>query len=255
MSTQSEILERYKLQTYDLKPDKYVHLLNGEQAGGAPATVLYKKRGGSAGQLGGGSFGAVHLQDADSDVGSAPRVRAVKSISKDVTRANKIHWEQEVENLIVLSRVRICSRYPFFKRSSCLSKSQFPDLFVIIYGWWEDEKFIYLPMEYFAAGDLSNCKESIRSEADIRTISCQIGLGLLKMHGFNIIHRDLKPHVEPHPIHMRMPGLHSVRAEHLRSPPAAKLAGKDWRLWFFQTHQRFRLCAILHTWDRQVHGT
>ena len=107
MTSRSDILERHKIQTFDLKPDKYVHILNAEQIGGSPAQVLYKKRGGSAGQLGGGSFGAVHLQDADSEVGSLPRVRAVKSISKDVARANKIHWEQEVENLISLSKVSI----------------------------------------------------------------------------------------------------------------------------------------------------
>lgn len=106
MTSPSALLERYKLQTFDLKPDKYVHVLSAEQAGGVPVQILYKKRGGSAGQLGGGSFGAVHLQDADSEVGLLPRIRAVKSISKDVARANKIHWEQEVENLIALSKVR-----------------------------------------------------------------------------------------------------------------------------------------------------
>ena len=50
-------------------------------------------------------------------------------------------------------------------------------------------------MEYFAAGDLSNCKASIRDEADVRIISLQIATGLCKMHRMNIIHRDLKPHV------------------------------------------------------------
>ena len=50
-------------------------------------------------------------------------------------------------------------------------------------------------MEYFEAGDLSRCKESIRGEDDIRVISYQIALGLQKMHALDIIHRDLKPQV------------------------------------------------------------
>ena len=50
-------------------------------------------------------------------------------------------------------------------------------------------------MEYFEAGDLSKCRESIQGEKDIRAISYQIALGLQRMHALNIIHRDLKPQV------------------------------------------------------------
>ena len=50
-------------------------------------------------------------------------------------------------------------------------------------------------MEYFEAGDLCRCKDSVHGEVDVRAISHQIALGLQSMHNLNIIHRDLKPQV------------------------------------------------------------
>ncbi|KAL8950860.1 MAG: hypothetical protein Q9222_003137 [Ikaeria aurantiellina] len=135
--------------------------------------VLYKKQGGSAGLLGGGSFGAVHLEIIDSECEAAPAVRAVKTINKRAAEASRIHWQQEVENLIVLS--------------------QYANLFVKVFGWWEDDKSILLPMEYFEASDLSRNRDYVRSEEDIRTISQQLAMGLHQMHSLDIIHRDIKP--------------------------------------------------------------
>ncbi|KAL8698122.1 MAG: hypothetical protein Q9201_006747 [Fulgogasparrea decipioides] len=150
-----------------------MHILNaGSQANG-PTQVLYKKQSGGSGKLGGGSFGAVHLEIIDSECEAAPTTRAVKTIDKRAAEASKIRWEHEIENLIVLS--------------------QYPDLFVRIFGWWEDETSIFLPMEYFEASDLSRNKDFIRHEDDIRAISQQIALGLQQMHSLDIIHRDIKP--------------------------------------------------------------
>ncbi|KAL8682611.1 MAG: hypothetical protein Q9186_001384 [Xanthomendoza sp. 1 TL-2023] len=137
--------------------------------------VLYKKRGGSSGYLGGGSFGSVHLETVDSECRDAPTIRAVKTISKRAANSSRVHWEQEIENLIVLS--------------------QHPNVFVKIYGWWEDDQSILLPMEYFEASDLSKNIDFIRDEDDIRTISQQLAVGLLHMHRLNIIHRDIKPQI------------------------------------------------------------
>lgn len=102
----ASLLERYRLQTVTLPPDKLVHTLSPEQTG-APeaASVLYKKKSGSAGRLGAGSFGAVHLEYSDSECEGAPHVRAVKTISKAVATESKVQWQQEIGNLIALSNV------------------------------------------------------------------------------------------------------------------------------------------------------
>ena len=106
MSSLSGVLERYRLQTLNLPPDKLVHTLIPQQTGAAEATsVLYKKKSGSAGRLGGGSFGAVHLESSESDCEAAPKLRAVKTISKAIAQECSVLWQQEIENLIVLSKV------------------------------------------------------------------------------------------------------------------------------------------------------
>lgn len=107
MSRYSGLLEQHRLQTYPLPPDKCMHILNAEQGFNGSTQVLYKKQGGGSGYLGGGSFGAVHLEVIDSECEAAPAVRAVKTINKRAAETSKVHWEQEVENLIVLSQVVI----------------------------------------------------------------------------------------------------------------------------------------------------
>ena len=82
-----------------------MHILTAGQGVDGSTQVLYKKQGGSSGFLGGGSFGAVHLEIRDSECEAVPRVRAVKSISKEAAESSKVHWQQEVQNLPVLSEV------------------------------------------------------------------------------------------------------------------------------------------------------
>jgi serine/threonine protein kinase len=66
---------------------------------------------------------------------------------------------------------------------------------VQIFGWFEDENSIYLAMEFFQLGDLGQCKSTIKSEGEVRSISRQINLGLVHMHDLGIIHRDINPRV------------------------------------------------------------
>ena len=105
MNRHSDVLESRRFQTYQLPPDKCMHLLTAQQTGHGPAQVLYKKQGGVAGRLGGGSFGSVQLEHIDSECEGQPSVRAVKTIGKAVANDSKIHWEQEIENLLDLSKV------------------------------------------------------------------------------------------------------------------------------------------------------
>lgn len=107
MSSHLSMLERSRLQTFDLPPDRFMHMLTPEQTGSVSVPVLYKKQSGNAGFLGGGSFGAVHLEYSDSECEYAPPVRAVKVIRKITAEESKVHWEQEIGNLITLSKVSI----------------------------------------------------------------------------------------------------------------------------------------------------
>ncbi|KAL8810594.1 MAG: hypothetical protein Q9223_007724 [Gallowayella weberi] len=111
MSRYSGLLERHRLDTLYVPSDKWLHTLTEEHGVDEPTQVLYKRQGGSSGQLGGGSFGAVHLEVLASDCEAAPVLRAVKIISKRDAEASKIHWQQEVENLIVLSQNIFVARY------------------------------------------------------------------------------------------------------------------------------------------------
>ncbi|KAL8648500.1 MAG: hypothetical protein Q9226_005967 [Calogaya cf. arnoldii] len=104
MSRYSGLLERHRLQTFMLPPDKCMHILNPDQGSDGSTQVLYKRRGDSSGNLGGGSFGAVHLETIDSECKNAPAIRAVKVISKRAALTSKVRWEHEVENLLVLSQ-------------------------------------------------------------------------------------------------------------------------------------------------------
>lgn len=107
MSRYSGLLERHRLQTFTLPPDRCMHILTLDQGTNGSSQVLYKRRAGSSGNLGGGSFGAVHLETVDSECKDAPAIRAVKTISKRAAETSKVRWEQEVENLLVLSQVML----------------------------------------------------------------------------------------------------------------------------------------------------
>lgn len=125
MSSLASQLARARLQTINLPPDRVIHTLTSEQAGGgSPLPVLYKKQGGN---LGKGSFGVVHLEIRESECEVAPRVRAVKTIDKDDARKSNLTWQREIENLIAVSKVRSFSKgTEVLTGEDCLMKSSSP---------------------------------------------------------------------------------------------------------------------------------
>jgi serine/threonine kinase 38 len=60
---------------------------------------------------------------------------------------------------------------------------------------FQDEKFLYLVMEYLAGGDLMTLlmKKDILPENDARFYMAELVLSVDSVHKLNFIHRDLKP--------------------------------------------------------------
>ena len=72
---------------------------------------------------------------------------------------------------------------------------QYPEAFVQFYGWFENVDTIFLAMEYFENGDLSQHLTTKVSEDEARIITKQLLEGLSIMHKGGFTHRDLKPQV------------------------------------------------------------
>ncbi len=72
---------------------------------------------------------------------------------------------------------------------------EYNDCFVQSYGWYEDDEWIFIAMEYFPYGDLQGFMASGLVEADVREIARQVLEGLVYMHGNGFTHRDLNPRV------------------------------------------------------------
>ncbi|KAL0631186.1 hypothetical protein Q9L58_009953 [Maublancomyces gigas] len=59
-------------------------------------------------------------------------------------------------------------------------------------GWYENEKSIFLAIEYIKYGDLSDYITD-DTRADAKEITAQVVEGLVVLHAEGICHRDLKP--------------------------------------------------------------
>ena len=60
---------------------------------------------------------------------------------------------------------------------------------------FQDEKYLYLVMEYLGGGDMMNLliKKDIFSESEARTYIAELVLALECVHKLKYIHRDIKP--------------------------------------------------------------
>lgn len=67
--------------------------------------------------------------------------------------------------------------------------------FVRFDGWFEDDKKIYIAMEYLEYGDLEQCVSTALREPEARAIVAQVTEALEFMHRKSFTHRDLKPSV------------------------------------------------------------
>jgi serine/threonine protein kinase len=97
-------------------------------------------------------------------------VRAVKQVRK-----NSASWDYKKE-IAAMARVR-----------------QFPQYFAYMHGWYESDDWIFLAMDYFELGDLSQHLNSKIPEYQTKEITRQLCSGLAEMHRMGFAHRDLKP--------------------------------------------------------------
>ncbi|MCJ1342935.1 hypothetical protein MMC31_001124 [Peltigera leucophlebia] len=120
-------------------------------------------------ELGRGPFGTVCLEHDEESKDS----RAVKQISKSTPSTPFVGTPKR--ELLALSK---------------LSKPR--DLFVHFHGWFENEKSVFLAMEYFELGDLENYNTPKLTEIDAKMIGRQLLEGLQVLNGYGMAHRDLK---------------------------------------------------------------
>ncbi|KAM0709107.1 hypothetical protein Q7P35_003143 [Cladosporium inversicolor] len=117
-------------------------------------------------ELGRGSYGAVWLEEE----ANSQHVRAVKQVRK-----HSASWDYKKE-IAAMARVR-----------------QFPQHFAYMHGWYESDDWIFLAMDYFELGDLSQHLSSKIPEYQAKEITRQLCCGLIEMHRMGFAHRDLKP--------------------------------------------------------------
>lgn len=125
--------------------------------------------------IGSGAFGDVWLESRQK--GDGLTKRAIKVISKRRMQDCNIDYKKE---LLALAK--------FSKRSY-----RQEDVLVEFFGWYEDTSHLFISMEYFELGDLSQHITTSLSEEDARQITTDLLHGLRIIHREKFAHRDLKP--------------------------------------------------------------
>ncbi|KAI9149998.1 kinase-like protein [Paramyrothecium foliicola] len=125
----------------------------------------------------GGSVRLKCLRQSDEVDNPLPQLRAVKLISKVKSDGDEADYRLELEATIKFSHPRYV---PYFVQSS---------------GWFEDDNYVYVTLEYLPLGDLHRIMKASPAfnEEDTRVIVKQLLEGVGIMHECGFIHKDLKP--------------------------------------------------------------
>lgn len=129
-------------------------------------------------KLGGGSFGVVWLEECTAGEPTEGRFRAVKEIFKGADPSALEDY-----------------RYRELEAVAKFSHDKYAHCFVRSYGWFENERKIFIAMEYAKHGDLQSHLTQPFPEQECRQITAQVLEGVSFMHGHGFSHRDLKPGV------------------------------------------------------------
>ncbi|KAI0177506.1 kinase-like domain-containing protein [Pestalotiopsis sp. NC0098] len=124
-------------------------------------------------KIGKGAYGQVWLESCSKGptVGS---LRAVKIIPKILGNV-ETNYKRELEAI------------------TKFSQAKYVHCFVQSLGWYEDNDFVYIAMEYVDHGDLQERFGRCHPEVEVKSIASQLLEGLHFMHENGFTHRDLKP--------------------------------------------------------------
>lgn len=181
MDSQLSQFDQYKLHNTEVYEGYCTHTVTCETGSGGKTEKWSKGK-----TLGEGAFGIVWLEREERGA-----LRAVKQISKT-------HILMNERELLALSALKAVSKLVPSPPVLGVDGFQYPDLFVQLFGWFENDGYIFLAMEYIEYGDLSNlvdAHERNMTESDAKVITRQLLKGLKIMHENNFCHRDLKPMV------------------------------------------------------------
>ena len=101
-------------------------------------------------------------------------------------------------------------------------------------GWYENDDYVHIAMEYISHGHLRHYMEVERSEDEAKAVTRQLLEGLFVIHQEGFAHRDLKPEVRPSPpSRCKLPTdkWYRISLWSLHLPYGSKLGTLGWRNW------------------------
>ncbi|KAL8745775.1 MAG: hypothetical protein Q9190_002132 [Brigantiaea leucoxantha] len=171
MTATSDLLNHYRIDAI-CHPDYVIHTSYVSRRARNVQTMKVEKKWENVKAIGWGSFGEVLLQQSQNEE------RAVKVLRKKQMEKEKIDYKRELEALAAFDKSNIRQT----------------ELIVHFYGWFESDDLIYLAMEYFPLGDLSEFISAGEiQEEDAKQIATDLLIALEIIHTEGFTHRDLKP--------------------------------------------------------------